>query len=349
VAKNSKKPKKSQKYRVYSLSSTKLKKMMDKQVKEFRSLDKWPTVLSASKMHPFLLEPTITNIHFAELQWERQGRNALFINLDDIRSIERGKCNVKFMPDNFLPFKSFMLCLPAGYEACGIRPTGVLVTSFDSAEESLQNMESACKEIDPGGEPISYDEIIKHKKGVSISYRALNEEDYTNITLFDRDLEAVINCGSFAEYLELRTNAKNYQVNGITSSKKFNDGASCTEGLTVNEKQMQYTIFKLIMSLSMYVKAKPESLVDGFPLKGGFSLSEPFSEPVRSKTVNASSKHKNSPEEHHRGWFIRQLVAECYYRGEYKDLEPGSRMVFVDETTVNLKVASHNVQGEAAA
>jgi hypothetical protein len=338
VAKNSKKPKKSQKYRVFPMLSNITKRQIDKKTKEFRSMNKWDAIKQVMQRPNSVQNTSTSNVLYSELKWEEQGRNALFLNLDDIATIERGVCKVKFIPDNFLPFKSFMLCLPSGYEAHGIRPTGVLVSSFDSNAEWSSGVELMRKKINPEMPPVSDDASYRRNKGISISYRDTNEKDFTNLVLYDGNLKDVVNCKSFSEFMGVRTRMNKGGVN------YFNQ-----ESLTTAEHQMQYTLFKLMMSLSMYIKAKPEALADGFPIKGGFSLSEPFAEPVRGKTVNVSTKHKSSPEEHHRGWFIRQLVAECYYRGEYKDLEPGSRMVFVDETTVNLKVASHNVQGEAAA
>ncbi len=345
MAKSSKKPKKSQKYRVYPMSSEKIKRKIDKKTKAFRKVDKWNTVLSCLDLFPDLYESRSNAIHFGEFQWTIQGRNALFINLNDIKTIERGVCKVKFIPDRFLPFKSFMVCLPSDYEVQGIRPTGVMVTSFDTDEESVLLGEEMRKIIDPDSDPLPVNKISKNKKGVTISYRCGNHGVYTNLVLYDDHLTDVVNCKSFSEFCDAHEKMKIAIDNDVTMHGRFNEELACQQGLTIDERKVQYALFKLVMSLSMYIKAKPDVLTEGFPVKGGFTLSEPFSEPVRGKTVNVSTKHKNSPEEHHRGWFIRQLVAECYYRGEYKDLEPGSRMVFVDETTVNLNVASHNIQG----
>ena len=329
-----KKAKKNQKYRIYPMHSAQIKRTLDKQSREFKPMGKWESLQRIFKHQPVLQNTTTANIHVAELQWESQGRNALFLNLDDIRTIERGCCKVKFVPDNFLPFKSFMLCLPAGYEAHGIRPTGLLITSFDSQKERVQNINNCRLKIDPES-PVVLDNAIKYQgKGISIAYRGTHEKEFTTLDLYGEDLESMVNSKTFSDFVTVYEKMSGHAVNYFSQSP-----------LTTSERQLQYTLFKLVMSLSMYIKAKPDVLTEGFPVKGGFSLSEPFSEPVRSLTINVSSKHRDSPEEHHRGWFIRQLVAECYYRGEYKDLEPGSRMVFVDETPVHLKVASHNVQG----
>jgi hypothetical protein len=333
VAKKSKKTKKSQGYRVYKMLSNSIKRTLDKSVPSLKSVEKWPGLGIGTTYMNSLNDPAYFDSFRSEFLWETEGRNAIFLKQDDIETIERGKCNVKFMPDNFLPFKSFMLCLPSEYEVLGTIISGVLISSFDSCAQWDSDAKNFSQKVFSGlGEIPPTPSIQPDKnKGVSILYLEKGSPTATNFTLYGKDLELAINSTSFTEF-----------------DKILNVGAFAELGFTKAEREVQYIVFKLILSLAMYIKAQPESLTDGFPVKGGFSLSEPFSGPVSGKTMKVSTKHKNSPEEHHRGWFIRQLVAECYYRGEYKDLEPGSRMVFVDETTVNLKVASHNIQGEAA-
>jgi hypothetical protein len=330
VAKKSKKTKKSQRYRVYPMSSNRVVRDYGKYTPLPKKSSKWTVVGELMKGSSQFQHSGWVDSFKSEFLWETEGKNAIFLNLDDINTITRGKCSVKFIPDKLLPFKSFMICLPAEYEVFGERPSGILVNSFDSQSEWSRDVNKFYRGVFPESDQVGHDGNDGWGKGITITYKDRCGKKGASLRLHDKDLDLAINSNSFSEFL-----------------CAYGDNGGVDTGFTQGELKIQYTLFKLVLSLSMYIKAKPEALADGFPANGGFSLSERFPEPVRGSTVNLSTKHNPPPEEHHRGWFIRQLVAECYYRGEYKDLEPGSRMVFVDETTVNLKVASHNVQGNS--
>lgn len=51
----------------------------------------------------------------------------------------------------------------------------------------------------------------------------------------------------------------------------------------------------------------------------------------------------SSTSSHYRSWHIRQLRDDRYYQNEYKDLKPGSRLVFVKDSFINRDISPKTV------
>ena len=139
-------------------------------------------------------------------------------------------------------------------------------------------------------------------------------------------LTAIFNAKDFKEYLSLIEDA---EMHDVYEAK-----------LTEAENELQYTLIKLIVGLSVFCMAKPTAIHEGFPKVKLFSLDSPFGNGVKSHSLSTSFSTGNGtrPGEHHRSWFIRQLSHEKYYQGEHAGKAPNSRFAFVDDTLVNSKV-----------
>jgi len=151
------------------------------------------------------------------------------------------------------------------------------------------------------------------------------------LSYFGEQLMDIFQSKSFSEY---RTHTHDLKVIGRTES-----------ALNEDENELQYTLIKLIVSLSIFAMAKEDAIADGFPKVKGFVLSNAIGDGVVSSSLNTSFKKGThaSPDEHYRSWFIRQLSHQKYYQGEHASLPANSRFVFVEDALVNSKAAPKHI------
>lgn len=322
----SRKVNKPNKYRVYKRFGSDIEAAMcSKKVEpHLRGHKGWEVIKVARKYHSELASPLNNMIMSAEVNWDKCGNNAIFVQPKDVNALLKGKYTLNKLPDFFTPYPAFTLCLPASFEVNGIKPSGVLVSvhpEYDSFKACMREMLTLIGA--PIIEPEQQEEGIRNI--MTIAYTEPGGA-HCAMSYHGEQLTAIFNANNFKEYLALINDAEMI--------------SACEVRLNEAENELQYTLIKLIVGLSVFCMAKRAAMVDGFPQVKSFVLDRPFGDSVKSYTLNTSFSSGNGtrPGEHHRSWFIRQLSHEKYYQGENANLMPNSRFVFVDDTVVNAKI-----------
>lgn len=323
MAKKSK-PVKRPKFRVYSrFCSFMEKQFASKNVPEhLRGLKGWD-VLREMVNHGGFLSPINKLIMSAEAAWEDSGMHALFVEQKDIDALLKGKYSLNKLPALFTPYKSFALCLPAEFSVEGIKPGGgVLVSTYPDMADYDKVLRTALEKV--GVEGVEPPEE-QRQQGSNIMTMTYLGADNAHVVLsyYGEQLESLFNSKNFAEYKQ--------HSNSLSISSPLD------MDLDEGEQKLQYTLVKLVLSISIFAMAKPDSIVSGFPKAKGFVLDGTIGDGVSSSSLTASFKRR-SVTEHYRSWFLRQLSHEKYYQGEFKNLAPNTRFVFVEDTVVNSKV-----------
>jgi hypothetical protein len=296
----------------------------------FKNLKGWSAIRELMKYYGHQLKSPMNTIAMtAEVNWEKSGMNALFVEQKDIDALLKGKYSLNKLPKVFTPYKAFALCLPAEFEVKGIKPGGVLISTYpdmDDFENTIKEMidKIGVNGIDPPEEQRQYGTNI-----MTITYSDI-EGRTTVLNYHSEQLERLFKSKDFAEY-------RSYLF-------PFESKSPMGEELDENEVELQYVLVKLVLSISVFAMTKPDAILSGFPKVKGFALDGAIEEGVSSSSLSAGFK-KSRPSEHYRSWYIRQLSHEKYYQGEYKNYPPNSRFVFVEDTVVNSKVNPKHLNG----
>ncbi len=107
---------------------------------------------------------------------------------------------------------------------------------------------------------------------------------------------------------------------------------------TEAESAYQQQLLKLITAIFIYNSAtKGKRLTVGAP---GIIANKLTDKNVKTISYKLTGKGSSTNSHHVRGMHFRNLSHEKYYRGEYKDLKPSSRWIFIDQMDVGLKSMS---------
>ena len=222
-------------------------------------------------------------------------------------------------------FESFSLAFPREFKINNLPSTGVLVTILSHAQRQ-QISNDFFKWITAKTINTKYfSETI-----ICLSYNYPND----NKQMYSR---AIIPVPIIDKLLNAPTPDDYYKILG-----GFSDNIIGSIPLNVSEAAYQQTIAKLVLAILVYKKANPDALIHGFPTKKKPKLNGFAVKNYESLNLKMPTNIHSSPQEHYRSWTFRQLFAPRYYQGEYAALEPGSRIVFVNETFVNMKNVDPN-------
>lgn len=105
--------------------------------------------------------------------------------------------------------------------------------------------------------------------------------------------------------------------------------------LTPPERAVQARLALLVCGFLLLAKARPDRIRQGLPhaIRGFQDVGRKYRD-VKYMTFTPPERPDNDRAAHYRAGHWRQLVAERYYTGEYKDLTRGSRVVYVTDTFV---------------
>lgn len=214
--------------------------------------------------------------------------------------------------------ESFILAFPKSFKIDGFSVSGVMVHLCDWQDrQQLINDYFAWLKL-----PAPESSVKDYGFGINLSYQMFHDhkEMYYRATIPIELVNKLINAKDGDEYVQILGNYKHHGV-----------------ALTSENASYQQKIVKIILSLILYKKTVPESLIPGYP-----TVKKPKMEGYKLKesdyiTLSIPTGHRDSPTEHYRSWSFRQLFADRFYQGEYENWERGSRIVFVRDTYVNLK------------
>ena len=222
-------------------------------------------------------------------------------------------------------FESFSLAFPREFKINNLPSTGVLVTILNHTERQ-QISNDFFKWL--GTNTIDVKSFSKSIICLSYHYPQDHRQMYSRAIIPIPLIDKLLNAPTPDDY---------YKILG-----GFNDNIVGSIPLNVTEAAYQQILAKLVLAILVYKKAKPDALVHGFPTRKKFKLNGFAVKNFESLNLKMPRSTHSSPEEHYRSWTFKQLFAPRYYRGEYTHLEPGSRIVFVNETFVKLKDVDPN-------
>ena len=222
-------------------------------------------------------------------------------------------------------FDSFMLALPTDFKINKLPSTGimVLIAPWTARQDLTDNFFGWIKH------PAPLNSSSAEEMSVCITYQMPHspKELYYRAIIPISIMDSLINAPDGKSY---------WQILGTFLKIR---GAL---DLTTEEAAYQQILVRLILAIILYKKTNPHALIPGYP-----SIQKPKIDKALIKQPNISTLSMphglhDSPEEHYRSWYFKQLFADRYYKGEYKHWPKGSRVVFVNETWVNLKEVNPN-------
>jgi hypothetical protein len=257
-----------------------------------------------------------------EYHWAKQGSKTIFI--EDIETVNRlinSKYNINDISEELLPFEAFTISPPKDFEVNGIQPSGILVNICHEHKMHSKIFSKFDNEINS---PISSQyppcPADNSRIVISLSYKTNKDVAY-NFSEFKSDnILEIINAKSITKYKEL---VKNFE--GITDIRS---------DMNEEESELAQTLIRMVVGLGIFIKAKPDSLVDGLP-SINISQSSMPEQGTKKYSFKPTKLTTNSVESHYRNWYIRQLSHPKYYQNEHKNKTTGSRFVFVKDTIVN--------------
>lgn len=333
-------------YNTYSMLMERITRLANKTMKKRGAKKK----MSMQQMVQFMYheEPSMVKsmdfqIMGEELFWMNNGCNVIFP--EDIKVLDRikaGKYDLTNHKGFQMPHESFMLAFPKGYEIAGVPAKGCLVTWMRHIDryDQLHLPMAEYAGLDKGTLRPTYDpkdtaEILLSPTA-AVNY--IGEHDglgdsgqppFCRSIFPQSKVPSLLKCRDIKDYREIMKSIAN----------KDNDHEY---DLNEDETQYQFELFKLLASISVYTSAFGQALESGFPGKRPKFLEGKDMPKFNDLTLSAGGKQ--SPHSHYRSWHIRQLNHAKYYQGEYEQMEPGSRMVFVRESFVGQDVNAETLK-----
>lgn len=219
--------------------------------------------------------------------------------------------------------QSFMLALPKDFKINDLPATGVLVTvcEWENRKKMLRGFFDWLNLENPGMKRTD------SRMTVCITYQ--HPGDVSNMYY-----RAIIPVPYMQKLLSAKTGEQYWQILG-NFEESDNKGF---HGLTFDQAAYQQTLVKLILAILLYKKTSPQALVSGYPIKNKRppKMDKVISKSYHGLTLSMPHQEHDAPSFHYRSWTFRQLFAARYYQGEYQQMEPGSRVVFVRDTFVNM-------------
>jgi hypothetical protein len=302
-------------------------KMLSKQVgkKQVKTpLDAVKVMINASKAF-------VTSIDYLvileEARWVRQGKDVLFPSSRVfVDHLLRAKYKLDSLESLEMPFSSFVLSMPDGYEINGVRVRSMLVSTqtYNQGNELLHK--PLIKELGMSNlddlELVGSNHEHDGQKMIVICSNC-DDGNVQRIMVSFSDLAKILNANVPSAVVEFA---------GFSDGKYTNSGPQ-----TDQEIEEQFYALKIISGLAIYNQA-----TEGRHIRKGLpgNANEKFVLAGQGNTKGQNHLTLGESLEYQGGvqsvttrtWFFRQLRDEKYYRGEHKAKAPGSRWTFVRET-----------------
>ena len=279
------------------------------------------TINHILKEQPEIYKTLDLPILMEEWQWMQQRQIIFPENELLIARLLKASAKIKH-PENLFQKdqESFMLAIPKNFLINKQKSTGILVT--------LINWNERTQLINKFFNWLNLDSPLNESENKQLALCLIYQMPIGSKELYYR---AIIPISSLNELINAKSAEKYSQIlgyfNNITGAKNLN----------TDEANYQKIIVQLVLAILLYKKTHPEYLISGYPAKNRSDLNSVILKKVNSKILSIGKNLKESPTEHYRSWTFRQLFADRYYQNEYKDLPKGSRIIFVNDTWVNMK------------
>lgn len=220
-----------------------------------------------------------------------------------------------------LPFESFILALPLGFETGGVVLPSLLVTWLTDQVRHERVYAELCRHAGCGSR--AYSGQKPEERWLSITYRA-DESSYSRTLLCEHDLPSLLSSRGLDDFKR--------------EVGKYSGGISLSD----TEAAIQYRALKLVGSIGVYNLATDgDKLAPGYPegstpkIDGRGADQRLTSYHLQNAIpVVVAAADREVADTYHRGWFFRQLRAARYYKGEHSHRAAGSRYTLVSPAVV---------------
>lgn len=263
-----------------------------------------------------------------ELYWKNSEKIVVFPENEDVlHKISSSKFLLKTY-EGIKPFSdSFILNFPKGFKLSNRKTSSVLLTFISDGELDKKLIEPVYEEFGIGKEDEYQITELDGSIMMVVNFFTHEEKGLANNKL-------QIPFSSIPKIIE-SNNAVDYAL--LSSDGDLGAVVDHTE----EEKNYNFELIKLISSILIYTQALDDVLVDGFPGQNSPNMNGRHIKLGKTKYMSLGIS-SNIPAEqrkgHYRGWHFRQLTDDRYYKGEFKNMVKGSRIIFVKDSYVNTEV-----------
>lgn len=288
----------------------------------------------AMKTQPELLQTILLGVLAEEAHWLRGDRDAYYpANAAVANNLIKSSFKLSNPEVIYRDVESFILNFPSDLTLGG-QPagSGVLVTLCRNDQRKPAIFDPFFNWIDHrqlnlsshAGEP---DEFF-----IGITYRgSITPEELQRVCLPSNHIKAALESKDAEEYMALMREIDKFD---------YVDKIDATD----DEFKYQYDIIRLVCGFLIYRHALPERIYDGLP-GARKQFETPYTMGQRGKVIHQPRRSGETPTDHYRSWHFRQLQNDMYYRGEYKNLPHGSRIIFVADSVVGRNQSPHTIEG----
>lgn len=273
------------------------------------------------------------NIHVREWKWLEGDKKIIFLEKEMMFNLLKSNIN-NFNISNpesiikSLPFEKFILALEKGIEIDNVKMVSCLV-DVGYERDTLNSMKH-----------------IINKLGINDILMNMDNENELSLTfLFTSDDGTTcmqnICLSQIPLYLEAKTPDEYYLLRAKFAYPR-------AKPLNEDDSFKSFYLLKTILMIAIYNNATDyKNLVAGLPNnKATANLSKEIrtGNNLHTLKTNKPKLENNNGKMFIRGWFFRNLKADKFYKGEYSDLEKGSRWTIVSECVVGAKNTDNYTQ-----
>lgn len=317
-------------FSVYSTLTNKMVTLIRKQSKEAKKKTDREVLTAFLIRYPSFGGDQSVAILSEEHHFSKNGSQVIFPESPQILdNLLKARFKIDSIAGFDLPFPSFVLAIPKGYELDGIRLPSMLVT-WMAKDRTI---------------PEITDPFFSYYRLPSSSFGAIDYASDAVLSIAFTDEEDGEKCRTYvsASHIQDILSAKDPEDYRDEMVRKGFIGS--ISQISDKNAVLQYYGFKLVAALGIYhVATKGERLKEGFPgataprLDGLLGQSK-ITPATLANSTPPLKEGDSARAAHYRTWYFRQLRAARYYQGEYADQAPGTRYSFVQETVVGLKVS----------
>ena len=322
-------------YSLYSLNTLRLKKIMVKS--GYKNAKKMTFAEIAAEVFDSDFSNNLDkHLLVTEVLWNHDGRKVIFPGSDDFYG--------RLLSANFsldgdaslnLPYSTFILAMPSGFEVDGVRIPSVIV-NFSTSQDRKSRYDKAA-DIMKMPPQLHDDERLSHLDSLAFFYQDPYEHKdvVVMVNQTPAQISSALKASSAEEYARILGDMPKEFVSPIAMDPSSTDHV------------IQFAITKIIAGISVYLSVKGiNKLEEGLPDGGRLTISN-FKPELRYSFFHLPQPSKHLPDYVHemtmstRSWFFRNLRDAKYYQNQYKDLPSGSRWIFVREAQEGRYKAEH--------
>lgn len=325
-------------YNLYPLLSDTIHNMMRKVLpRAERKLSAFDAMKLVFTHKPEMINSLDFLIAAEEMFWQGQGRHVIFPESEAVLdNFLKAKFSMESSQGFDLPFDSFILAMPHGYQWEGTVLPGLMVNFYDyhgAADNIIYPFVEQLR-IDKPSE-IQREALPIGSRAMVLAYRdPHNTQGYARALIPESKIPAILQAPdkeTFAHIMGM------YQHQfGVVELADY-------------DLDIQFKAIRLIAALGVYnLATEGKRLREGFPGKSMPRMN--FKNPdariamsTLSNPLHDVAEHA-SPGLHYRSWHIRQLRHQRYYRGDHASKPSGSRFVFVSEAMIGGKVDPSTIE-----